>query len=96
MACIYPKGMVSRICKGSFILVFVSINLLKGANLMYFSLAPCCQSYRVNVEASVAHFPMNIFSALKGSVLFLFAITAAGVVPCGGPSNYNQSLPVHH
>ena len=26
-----------------------------------------------------------MFTALKGSVLFLFAITAAGVVPCGGP-----------
>ena len=28
---------------------------------------------------------MNMLTALKGSVLFLFAITAAGVVPCGGP-----------
>ena len=27
----------------------------------------------------------NMLTALKGSVLFLFAITAAGVVPCGGP-----------
>ena len=26
-----------------------------------------------------------MLTALKGSVLFLFAITAAGVVPCGGP-----------
>ena len=26
-----------------------------------------------------------MFAALKGSVLFLFPITAAGVVPCGGP-----------
>ena len=29
---------------------------------------------------------MNAFTALKGSLLvFLFAITASGVVPCGGP-----------
>ena len=28
----------------------------------------------------------NMFFALKGSLFkFLFAITAAGVVPCGGP-----------
>ena len=26
-----------------------------------------------------------MLTALKGYVLFLFAITAAGVVPCGGP-----------
>ena len=26
-----------------------------------------------------------MFTALNGSVLFLFVITAAGVVPCGGP-----------
>ena len=26
----------------------------------------------------------STFTALKGSVLFLFSITAAGVVPCGG------------
>ena len=26
-----------------------------------------------------------MFTALQGPVLFLFAITAAGVVPCGGP-----------
>ena len=32
-----------------------------------------------------------MFAALKGSQ-FLFAITAAGVVPCGGP----KSLPVVH
>ena len=30
-------------------------------------------------------FHINMFTALKGSVLFLFAITAASVVPCGGP-----------
>ena len=31
-------------------------------------------------------FLINVFTALKGSQFyFLFAITAAGVVPCGGP-----------
>ena len=31
-------------------------------------------------------FHINVFIALKGSQFyFLFAITAAGVVPCGGP-----------
>ena len=35
----------------------------------------------------------TIFTAFKGSNLYiLFAITTAGVVPCGGP----KSLPVHH
>ena len=30
--------------------------------------------------------PLNVFAASKGSNLYiLFAITAAGVVPCGGP-----------
>ena len=32
------------------------------------------------------HLLINVFTALKGSrFYFLFAITAAGVVPCGGP-----------
>ena len=36
---------------------------------------------------------LNVFTASKGSNNYiLFAITAAGVVPCGGP----KSLPVHH
>ena len=30
---------------------------------------------------------VNMHTALKGSVLFLFAITAAGVVSSGGPKN---------
>ena len=35
----------------------------------------------------------NIFTASKGSNHYiLFAITAVGVVPCGG----SKSLPVHH
>ena len=39
-------------------------------------------------------FLINMFAALQEriSVLFLFAITAAGVVPCGGP----KKSPVHH
>ena len=42
---------------------------------------------------NVAHFPLNVFTASKGSNTYIkFAITAAGVVPCGGP----KSLPVHH
>ena len=33
-------------------------------------------------------FLINVLTALKGSQFyFLFAITAAGVVPCGGPKN---------
>ena len=32
------------------------------------------------------YLPLNVFIASKGSNLYiLFAITAAGVVPCGGP-----------
>ena len=38
-------------------------------------------------------FLINIYTALKGSQFdFLFPITAAGVVPCGGP----KKSPVHH
>ena len=46
-----------------------------------FSSAPCCQSDRVTEEAQVAetavwsiHFLINMFTALKGSVLFVFII----------------------
>ena len=39
------------------------------------------------------YLPLNVFTASKGSNFYiLFAITAAGVVPCGGP----KSLSVHH
>ena len=48
--------------------------------------------FRVTEEASVAEtavwpitFLVDMFTALKGSVLFSFAVTAAGVVQCGGP-----------
>ena len=34
-------------------------------------------------------FLINIFTALK--VIFLFGITAAGVVPCGGPKKYPRT-----
>ena len=37
-------------------------------------------------QYSPCYFPLNIFTASKGFKHFiLFAITAAGVVPCGGP-----------
>ena len=36
-------------------------------------------------------------TALKGnSVLFLFAITAAGAVPCGGPKRFPRTLSMVH
>ena len=42
---------------------------------------------------NMAHLSLNVFTASKGSNNYiLFAITAAGVVPCGGP----KSLSVHH
>ena len=35
---------------------------------------------------NMAHFSLNVFTASKGSNTYiLFAITAACVVPCGGP-----------
>ena len=37
-------------------------------------------------------FLINMLPALKGYILYLFGITAAGVVQCGGP----KSFPVHH
>ena len=38
------------------------------------------------VKYSPYYLPLNVFTASKGSNLYyLFAITAAGVVPCGGP-----------
>ena len=44
-------------------------------------------------QYSPYYLPLNVFTASKGSNLYiLFAITAAGVVPCRGP----KSLPVHH
>ena len=64
--------------------------LAKFANLQYFPLAPFARSYRITDEPNPRYGPssaflMNIFFALKGSKLsFLFVITAAGVVPCGG------------
>ena len=38
------------------------------------------------LQYSPYYIPLNVFIASKGSNLYiLFAITAAGVVPCGGP-----------
>ena len=34
----------------------------------------------------------NMLTALKGFVLFLLAITAAGVVPCGGPKKVSPYI----
>ena len=57
--------------------------------------------YRVTDESSVPeiaqygpyYIPFNVFTTSKGpSFDILFAITAAGVVSCGGP----RSLSVHH
>ena len=39
-------------------------------------------------------FLITMFTALKGSVLFLFVITAAGVVPCGGAKKYSRTSPI--
>ena len=37
-------------------------------------------------QYSPYYLPLNVFTASRGSNLYiLFAITAAGVVPCGGP-----------
>ena len=38
-----------------------------------------------------------MFTAPKGSQFyFLFAITAAGVVPCGGPNKSPRTLSINH
>ena len=38
------------------------------------------------MQYSPYYLPLNVFTALKGSNHYiLFAVTAAGVVPCGGP-----------
>ena len=41
---------------------------------------------------NMAHLSLNFFTASKGSNNYiLFAITAAGVVPCGGPKKSPHS-----
>ena len=41
---------------------------------------------------NMAHLSLNVFTASKGSNNYiLFAITAAGVVPCGGPKKYPRT-----
>ena len=56
--------------------------------------------YRATDEGSVPEIAqygpfynsLNIFTASKGSNFYiLFAITAAGVVPCGGPKKYPRT-----
>ena len=43
-------------------------------------------------QYSPYYLPLNIFIASKGSNLYiLFAFTAAGVVPCGGPKRYPRT-----
>ena len=39
---------------------------------------------------------LNIFTASKGSNLYIFIITAAGVVLCGGPKKYPRTLSIVH
>ena len=41
---------------------------------------------------NMAHLSLNVFTASKGSNNYiLFSITAAGVVPCGGPKNSHRT-----
>ena len=50
----------------------------------------CIDCFNVECKPEIAQYspyylPLNVFTASKGSNLYiLFAITAAGVVPCGG------------
>ena len=72
--------------------VFGSPVLLKCAKLQFFFSGSFCQVYRVTDEALIAEtavwsvfFLINIITALKVTQFsFSFAITAAGVVSCGG------------
>ena len=50
--------------------------------------------YHSVAETAVWHipFPINTFTVLKDFSFILFAITAPGDVPGGGP----KSLPIHH
>ena len=74
----------------------------KFSKLQYKSLAFVAGLSRATDDGSLPeiaqyrpyHLPLNIFAASKGSTLYiLFAITAAGVVPCGGPE---KSPRTHH
>ena len=64
------------------------------SKLQYKSLAFVAGFKRATDEGSLTEIaqyspyflPLNVFTASKGSYFYiLFAITAAGVVPCGGP-----------
>ena len=37
---------------------------------------------------------INILHNIKYSMVFLLTITAAGVVPCGGPKKYPRTSPI--
>ena len=44
---------------------------------------------------NMAHLSLNVFTASKGcNNYILFAITAAGVVPCGGPKKSPRTLSI--
>ena len=44
---------------------------------------------------NMAHLSLNVLTASKGSNNYiLFAITAAGVVPCGGPKKTPRTLSI--
>ena len=66
----------------------------KFSKLQYNSLAFVAGLKRATDEGSLPeiaqyspyYLPLNVFAASNGSnIYFLFAITVAGVVPCGGP-----------
>ena len=47
------------------------------------------------VQYSPYYLSLNVFTAFKGSNLYiLFVITAAGVVPCGGPKRSPRTSPI--
>ena len=47
------------------------------------------------VQYSPYYLPLNVFTATKGSNLYiLFALTAAGVVPCSGPKKSPRTLSI--
>ena len=44
----------------------------------------CLYSKYFSVKSRQLEIIMNVFTASKGSNFYIFAITAAGIVPCGG------------
>ena len=48
-------------------------------------------------QSSTYFLPLNVFTASKGSnICILFAITAAGAVPCGGPKKSPRTSSIVH